>query len=89
LEKRKQLLLKDYPGIGQHLGLLEDKIADDPLSGTKTIITSQGKKDIPALALSTETNFFSGALAYYGKELTVVYICSGDLSSARIIQILF
>jgi hypothetical protein len=85
---RKQQLLFKYPGIAQHFRLLEDKIGADPLSGAEIIIPSRGKKDIPALALSTETNFFSGALAY-SKELTAVYVCSGDLSSAWVIQILF
>jgi hypothetical protein len=87
-KERKQQLLFKYPGIAQHFRLLEGKIAEDPLSGTETIIPSRGKKDIPVLMLSTETNFFSGALAY-SKELTAVYVCSGDLLNARIIQVLF
>jgi hypothetical protein len=86
-EQQKQLLCEKYPGITHHLDLLEEKIQADPLMGAKMMVPSRGVRNIPALSLSTETNIFSGALAY-SKELTAVYVCSRDLSIAYIIQIL-
>ena len=87
-EARKQQLYEQYPGIERHFNELEKKIRESPYSGTKMTIPSQSGKDIPALSLSTETDIFSGALSF-SKELTGVYVCSGDLQNVRVIQILF
>jgi hypothetical protein len=85
---RKQRLCDQYPGIERHFNELETRILKTPLSGTKMIIPSQGRKDIPAFALSTRTDIFSGA-AKYSKELTGVYVYSEKLQTARVIQFLF
>jgi hypothetical protein len=87
-EKRKQQLCKLYPGIEQHFNEIEKKIRESPLLGAKMITPAQSGKDIPAFSLSTATDIFSGAISF-SKELTCVYVCSGDLQNVRIIQILF
>jgi hypothetical protein len=86
-EQQKRELSGKYPAIIRHLEKLEEAIKTDPLAGTAELYATLGK-DLPARSLSARPHIFSGNIVYE-RELTVVYICSGDLHAARIIQILY
>jgi len=85
---KKQLLLKEYPGLKLHFSELQNKIEMNPNDGTKELMVNHGGRSTPVRIMSAETEIFGGA-ASYSKELAAVYICSDDLAMGRIVQYLF
>jgi len=85
---KKQALLDEYPGLSRHFEELENTIRDNPLAGAKELMVNKNGRSIPVRVLSAQTEIFSGAISY-SKELTVVYICSDDMTLGRIVQFLF
>jgi len=85
---RKQALLNEYPGLLRHFEELENTIIENPEAGVRELMANKGGSSTPVRALSAQTEIFSGAISY-SKQLTVVYICSDDMSLGRIVQYLF
>ena len=85
---RKQALLNEYPGLIRHFEELENAIRENPDAGRKEFMLNRSGGSTPVRVLSAQTEIFSGAISY-SKELTVVYICSDDMTLGRIVQYLF